>query len=120
MNRRFLLIAGTTLLLAGCATRAVYSSPDAGMVELEPLIAASVAEGSLTIRVMSNGCTTKADFAWFVERKANRYAVAFGRKKIDACKAVARPVDLTFGFAELGLPTGAAVAVVNPLAASPR
>ena len=56
--------------------------------------------------------------AWFVERKANRYAVAFGRRKIDACKAMARPVDLTFGFAELGLPKGAAVAVVNPLAAA--
>ena len=119
MNRRsLLLIAGTTLLLAGCATRAVYSSPDAGMVELEPLIAASVVTDSLTIRVMSNGCTAKDDFAWFVERKANRYAVAFGRKKIDACRAMARPVDLTFGFAELGLPRGAAVAVVNPLAAS--
>ena len=116
MNRRaLLLIAGTTLLLAGCATKAVYSSPDAGMVELEPLLAASVAEDSLTIRVMSNGCTAKADFAWFVEHKAGRYAVAFGRKKIDACKAVARPVDLTFAFGELGLPEWAAVAVVNPL-----
>lgn len=120
MNRRSLIIAGAgTLLLAGCAPRAVYSSPDAGMVELEPLIAASVAADSLTIRVMSNGCTTKADFAWFVEGKANRYAVAFGRRKLDACKAVARQVDLTFGFAELGLPKRAAVAVVNPLRASP-
>ena len=79
-----------------------------------------MAEGSLTIRVMSNGCTTKADFAWFVERKANRFAVAFGRRKIDACKVVARPVDLTFGFAELGRPKGAAVAVVNPLSNPPR
>jgi hypothetical protein len=69
---------------------------------------------------MSNGCTTKADFAWFVERKANRFAVAFGRRKIDACKVVARPVDLTFGFAELGRPKGAAVAVVNPLSNPPR
>lgn len=119
MNRRcFLIAAGATLLLAACTTNAVYSSPDAGMVELEPLIAASVAADSLTIRVMSNGCTAKADFAWFVERKANRFAVAFGRRKIDACKAVARPVDLTFGFAELSLPKGAAVAVVNPLAAA--
>ena len=119
MNRRHLLILGA-LLVSGCATTAVYSSPDAGMVELEPLIATSVAEGSLTIRVMSNGCTTKADFAWFVERKANRFAVAFGRRKIDACKVLARPVDLTFGFAELELPKGAAVAVVNPLSNPPR
>jgi hypothetical protein len=119
MNRRHLLIAGS-LLLSGCVTKAVYSSPDAGMVELEPLLSASVAEGSLTIRVKSNGCTAREDFAWFVERKANRYAVAFGRKKIDACKAVARPLDLTWTFAELGLPKGAAVAVVNPLSSPPR
>ena len=118
MNRRSLLIlAGTTLLLAGCATTALYSAPDAGMVELEPLVAASVADDSLTIRVMSNGCTAKEHFAWFVERKANRFAVAFGRRKIDVCKAVARPLDLTWTFEELGLPKGAAVAIVNPLRA---
>lgn len=116
MNRRSLLIvAGTALLLAGCATTAVYSAPDVGMVELEPLVAASVAADALTIRVMSNGCTAKEDFAWFVERKAGRFAVAFGRKKIDACKAAARPMDLTWTFEELGLPKRAAVAVVNPL-----
>lgn len=116
MNRRSLLIlSGASLLLAGCATMAVYSAPEAGMVELEPLVAASIADDALTIRVMSNGCTAKEDFAWFVERKANRFAVAFGRRKIDACKAAARPVDLTFTFGELGLPKGAAVAVVNPL-----
>ncbi|WP_292030698.1 hypothetical protein [Brevundimonas sp. UBA2416] len=117
MNRRLFLIAAP-LALAGCTTTALYASPDAGMVELEPLLSAGVAADSLTIRVMSNGCTTKADFAWFVERKAGRYAVAFGRKKIDACKAMARPLDLTWTYGELGLPSGAAVAVVNPLAAS--
>lgn len=117
MNRRALLIvAGTTLLLAGCATTAVYSSPDAGMVELEPLLGASVAAGSLTIRVISTGCTAKADFAWFVERKAGRAAVAFGRRTLNRCKAAPSPVDLTWTFEELGLPKGAAVAVVNPLA----
>lgn len=115
MNRRAFLIAGT-LLLAGCATRAVYSSPDAGMVELEPLLAASVAKDALTIRVTSTGCTAKEGFAWFVERGGGRYAVAFGRRKLDACKAAPTPVDLTWTFAELGLPKGASVAVVNPLA----
>lgn len=114
MNRRLLLIAGA-LLLSGCATRAVYSSPDAGMVELEPLLSASVASETLSIRVVSTGCTTKERFAWFVERGGGRYAVAFGRRTLDACRAAPTPVDLTWTFAELGLPKGAAVSIVNPL-----
>jgi hypothetical protein len=118
MNRRFLILAGAGLLLAGCATRAVYSAPDAGMVELEPLAAASVAGDSLTIRVLSTGCTAREAFAFYVEREAGRYAVAFARKALDRCKAAPRPVDLTWTFEELGLPRGAAVAVVNPLSAS--
>ncbi|ATQ42034.1 hypothetical protein [Caulobacter mirabilis] len=114
MNRRHLLIAGA-LLLAGCATTAVYTAPDAGMVELEPLLAASVAEGSLTIRLLSTGCTSKEAIAFFVEKSGGRHAVAFGRRKLDRCKAAPTPVDLTWSFEELGLPKGAWVAVVNPL-----
>lgn len=117
MTRRALIIAGA-LLLSGCVTPAVYSSPDAGMVELEPLLAASVAADGLTIRVTSNGCTTKASLAFFVEHKAGRYAVAFGRRRVDTCAQSPTAVDLTFSFEELGLPRGARVAVVNPLAAS--
>lgn len=115
MNRRLFLIAAP-LVLAGCATTAVYSSPEAGMVELESLLAASVAKDALTIRVTSTGCTTKESFAFFVERKDHRAAVAFGRKTLDRCKAAPSPLDLTWTFEELGLPKGSAVAVVNPLA----
>ncbi len=114
MNRRHLLILGA-LLLAGCATRSVYSAPDVGMVELEPLVAASVAADSLTIRVISTGCTAKEGFVFFVERGGGRYAVAFARRKLDLCKAAPTPVDLSWTFEELGLPKGARVAVVNPL-----
>lgn len=116
MNRRLFLIAGV-LLLAGCASRSVYSAPDVGMVELEPLVAASVAADSLTIRVISTGCTAKEGFVFFVEQGNGRYAVAFARRRLDLCKAAPTPMDLTWTFAELGLPKGAAVAVVNPLAA---
>lgn len=122
MNRRLFLIAAplvvVPLALAGCAATAIYSAPDAGMVELEPLLGMSVARDSLTIRVVSTGCTTRESFAFFVERKHNRYAVAFGRKALDRCKAAPSPMDLTWTYEELGLPAGSAVAVVNPLAAS--
>ncbi len=116
MTRRHLLLAAL-LLVSACATRAVYSSPDAGMVELEPLLGAEVRADALIIRVISTGCTTKDDIVWFVERAGNRAAVAFGRKKLDACKAAPQPVEIAFSYAELGLKPGQPVAIVNPLAA---
>lgn len=117
MNRRALLIAGA-LLLSGCVTRLVYSAPDAGMVELEPLLAVTAGREGLVIRVSSNGCTGKETMAWFVEKSRGRYAVAFGRRRIDSCAQPPTAVDLTFSYEELGLPKGARVAVVNPLTPS--
>ncbi len=115
MTRRHLLLAAL-LLVSACATKSVYSSPDAGMVELEPLLSAEVRADTLVIRVTSTGCTSKEDMAWFVERAGARVAVAFGRKKMDACKAAPRPMEIAFSYAELGLKPGQAVAIVNPLA----
>jgi hypothetical protein len=115
MTRRHALLAAL-LLVSACATRAVYSSPDVGMVELEPLLSAEVRADSLVIRVTSTGCTAKEDFAFFVERQGNRVAVAFGRKKMDHCKAAPRPMEIAFSYGELGLKPGQAVAIVNPLA----
>ncbi|MDO9335058.1 MAG: hypothetical protein Q7T61_01530 [Caulobacter sp.] len=116
MTRRHALLAAL-FLVSACATKVVYSSPDAGMVELEPLLGAEVRADSLVIRVTSTGCTTKADIAWFVERLGNRVAVAFGRNRIDACKAAPTPMEIAFSYAELGLKPGQSVAIVNPLAA---
>ncbi|WGM39238.1 hypothetical protein [Caulobacter sp. NIBR1757] len=116
MTRRHALLAAL-FLVSACATRAVYSSPDAGMVELEPLLGAEVRADALVIRVTSTGCTAKDDIVWFVERAGNRVAVAFGRKKIDACKAAPQPMEIAFSYAELGLKPGQSVAIVNPLAA---
>lgn len=116
MTRRHALLAAL-FLVSACATKAVYSSPDAGMVELEPLLGAEVRADTLVIRVTSTGCTAKADIAWFVEKAGNRAAVAFGRKKLDACKTAPQPMEIAFSYAELGLKPGQAVAIVNPLAA---
>lgn len=116
MTRRHALLAAL-LLVSACATKAVYSSPDAGMVELEPLISAEVRADTLIIRVTSTGCTAKEDIVWFVEKAGGKAAVAFGRKKLDACKAAPQPMEIAFTYAELGLKPGQAVAIVNPLAA---
>ncbi|HYE47724.1 MAG TPA: hypothetical protein VEA44_18295, partial [Caulobacter sp.] len=104
------------LLVSACATRAVYVAPDAGMVELESLLGAEVRADALVIRVTTTGCTAKEDFAFFVERQGDRAAVAFARRKVDRCKAAARPMEIAFSYAELGLKPGQAVAIVNPLA----
>ena len=117
MTRRHALLAAL-LLVSACATTAVYVAPDVGMVELEPLLGAEVRADGLLIRVTSHGCTAKEDFAFFVERRGDRVAVAFGLRKMDHCKAAARPMELSFSYGELGLKPGQAVAIVNPL--SPR
>ena len=114
MTRRFALFAAL-LLISGCATRAVYSSPDVGMVELEPLLSAEVRADSLVIRVLSRGCTTKADMAFFVERAGSRAAVAFGRKRVETCDGQPAPLEIVFSYSELGLKPGQSVAIVNPL-----
>jgi hypothetical protein len=116
MNRRFLLLAGLALL-GGCASvPAPAAAPaDAPFEELEPLIAARAGGEALTITVTSNGCTSKADFSVFVERKGRAVQVAFGRRKLDVCRAAPRPLELTFTWAELGLAAPQPVFLLNPL-----
>jgi hypothetical protein len=61
------------------------------------------------------GCTAKADFVFFVERKEAGPTLAFGRRSADACKGPGGFVDLTFGYAELGLDPARPFFLVNPL-----
>jgi hypothetical protein len=116
MNRRFLLVAGL-LLLGGCATvpPPILAPAGAPFEELEALLAARAERQALTITVSSNGCTKKEDFAVFVERHGSAVRLAFGRKRIDTCKAAPMPVDLTFSYAELGVGSLQALFLLNPL-----
>lgn len=114
MNRRFLILAGAALL-AGCAS---VRSTISALGELEPIYAVSSGREGVTVRVSSNGCTTKEDFAFFVERKGGEVTLAFGRKRLDRCQSFAiGNTDLTFSYAELGVDPRAAVFVLNPLVA---
>jgi hypothetical protein len=121
MNRRFLLIAAAAVL-AGCATlppaAPVTAPPGAGFDLLEPLYAAVAGREVLTIRVGSNGCTRKEDFAFFVEKTPAGPRVAFGRRRLDTCKSFAMgSTELSFTWAELGLDGRAPLFVLNPLTA---
>ena len=118
MNRRLFLLAA--LALSGCATvpPTVLAPAGSALSELEPLYRAEAGRKALTISVASNGCTAKADFAFYVERKGEAVTLAFGRKRLDTCRsfAVGR-TDLVFTWAELGLPTQTPVFLLNPLLA---
>lgn len=119
MDRRFFLVAA--LALSGCATvppptAAKWPGP---YLELEPLLAARSGPDGLVIRVASNGCTTKADFAVHTEPRGGAMTLAFARRRLDTCKvAPATDAELAFTWAELGLSPTAPVFLLNPLAAA--
>lgn len=118
MNRRAFVLAA--LALSGCATGGVrvVAPPNSSLSELEPLYRADAGREAITISVASNGCTAKADFAFFVERKGEALTLAFGRKRIDTCRSFAMGrTDLSFTWAELGVPARSQVFLLNPLTA---
>jgi hypothetical protein len=119
MNRRVLLLASLAAL-GGCATAPpavrIVAPAGAPLPELEPLQRIEAGRDALTIRVTSNGCTTKADFTFYLERKGEAVTLAFGRRKLDACRAAApQNVDLTFTWAELGVAPRTPVFLLNPV-----
>lgn len=121
MHRRLFVFAA--LALAGCASlppQAPAPPPAAGFAELEPLYLARATREALTVRVGSSGCTQKSDFAFYVEKRGEGVAIAFGRRKLDTCKSFAAGyADLSFTWAELGLAPTTPVFLLNPLLAWP-
>lgn len=116
MNRR-LLLAATLALLTGCASTPVRVAAPAGspLGELEPLYSVSAGRQALTIRVASNGCTRKEDFAFYVEMKGEAATLAFGRKRLDPCKSFAMGhADIAFSYAELGVGPRTPLFLLNP------
>jgi hypothetical protein len=120
MDRRVLLF--TALALAGCATAPARPLPPGPpFPELEALYSADAGRDGVTIRVSSNGCTAKADFAFHVERRGPAVTLAFARKRLDACKSFAMGrTELSFSWAELGLEPRTQVFLLNPLVAWTR
>jgi len=118
LDRRLFLLAA--LALSGCAAGGVRVAAPAGpdLAELEPLYRADAGREAITISVASNGCTAKADFAFYVERRGEALTLAFGRRRIDSCKSFAKgKTDLSFTWAELGVPPRAQVFLLNPVTA---
>ncbi len=82
---------------------------------LETLRAVHFENGAVVVRADSNGCTTTSDFAVEVADGTST-DVTFTREKPDLCKAlVPEGVELRWTYQELGLASGKAVAVRNPV-----
>ena len=119
MNRRAFLLASLALL-GGCASgRPPILAPAASTLgELEPLYSAHAGREGLVVRVSSNGCTTKEDFAFYVERTGEAATLALGRKRLDPCRSFAMGhADLSFTYEGLGLDRRTPVFLLNPFAA---
>ena len=115
MHRRGFILAA--LALSGCATNQVAPAA-APLAELEPLYSADARRDGLVIQVASNGCTAKADFAFYVEPRGGSLSVAFARRRIDTCKSFAMGrTELTFSWSELGVPSRTPVFLLNPVIA---
>ena len=117
MNRRFVILAGLGLM-AGCATvpPPIVAPAGSALSELEPLYRIEAGRNALTIRVASNGCTKKEDFAFFLEEKSEALTLAFGRKRLDPCKSFAMGhADLAFTWEELGVERRSPVFLLNPV-----
>jgi hypothetical protein len=110
-TRRLLVTVAALALVAGCAT-----APTAVVAPSVAPFGEQAGRGELIIRVASNGCTAKADFAHYVERKAGGVTLAFGRKRLDTCKSFAMgQTSLVFTYDELGLSPDAPIFLLNPL-----
>ena len=118
LDRRRLLAAGLLLTLGGCAGRggvmlAVRPGQETG--ELETLKGAQAGATGLALKVLSHGCTTKADFTFYAGRDGHARTIAFARRRLDVCKAAPNVVEVSFSYDELGLAGARAVRLLNPV-----
>ena len=99
MNRRLFAIAALAALAACAGLPSEAPAPaDVGFELLEPLSAVRADAEGVTIVVRSRGCTTRADFVFYVDRKDAIPTLAFGRRRIDACSGPAEPMAIALLF----------------------
>lgn len=100
-------------LLGGCvyisADEAVTSRIDGGERLYGSLVTSS---DTVVITAPSNGCTSKDSFRADTEKGDNVHRITFERVRADNCEAfIPDGVELSWTFAELGVPAGAKVVV---------
>ncbi len=117
------MLAGSAVVLAGCATAArpvlLPAAPDEIWAELELVAIIESGPDALTIGVRSRGCAAKADFVFRVDRRGGHAVVAFARRRVETCKGPLGQASLRFGYDELGLHPGEPVVIANPISPPP-
>lgn len=112
-------------LLSGCVIYAddsarkdviVSWSDGQGAPALETVRTARIADGRLTVRVESNGCTDASHFAVDLTPAGDGWTdISLRRTAQDLCKAlVPDGVEVSWSLTELGLEPGAQARIVNP------
>ena len=122
--RGLLLAAVATPMLSGCVIYARDGGEDVKVTvgsttttvgDAETLRSVRFENGALIARVDSNGCTQASDFAVAVT-DGTPVELTLTRASQDLCKAlVPEGVELRWTYEELGVATGSAVRVINPV-----
>lgn len=125
MIRALLAAALAAPLLSGCVIYADDSSEKDVVVSwsgdrtapaLEAVRTARIADGRLTVRVESNGCTDASHFAVDLTPADDGWTdIVLRRNAEDLCKAlVPDGVEVSWSLTELGLEPGTPARLVNP------
>lgn len=112
-------------LLSGCVIYAddsaqkdviVSWSGDQAAAPLEAVRSARIADGRLTVRVESNGCTDASHFAVDLTPVGDGWTdIVLRRTAQDLCKAlVPDGVEVSWSLAELGIEPGTQARLINP------
>ena len=122
--RVLLLAAVAAPMLSGCVIYARDGGEDVKVTvgsttttvgDAETLRSVRFENGALIARVDSNGCTQASDFAVAVT-DGTPVELTLTRASQDLCKAlVPEGVELRWTYEELGVATGSAVRVINPV-----
>ena len=122
-----ILAAAITPLLGACviydsdaddtvSVRVGSNTTTATAVPLETLRAVRFEPGALVVRADSNGCTSETAFAVHIADSDGPAQISLTRQSPDLCKAlVPDGVELRWTYAELGLASGEAAVVNNPV-----
>jgi len=122
--RGLLLVAVAAPMLSGCVIYANDGGEDVKVTvgsttttvgDAETLRSVRFETGALVARVDSNGCTQASDFAVAVT-DGTPVELTLTRSSPDLCKAlVPDGVELRWTYEELGVVSGTAVRVINPV-----
>lgn len=108
----FLAISATAFAASGCVIVAGDFDDDSHVARSGDVMGSVVNSRGVTITARSNGCTDKSYYAVDIDRDDGRYEVSFDRVREDHCRALLRDgVELTWSYAELGIPEGAPVII---------